>query len=56
MYIKILCLRTLAKPIRINGFNKQWLCKGNWPFSCDRGGARGGKGESFKFPKVAKNS
>lgn len=43
MYIKILCLRTLAKPIRMNEFNKQWMCKENWPFSCDRNGGRGRK-------------
>lgn len=38
MYVKILCLRTLAKPIRMNALNKQWMCKRNWPFSCNRGG------------------
>lgn len=56
MYIKILCLRTLAKPIGMNEFNKQWMCKENWPFSSDRGGGRGRKGDSSTFPTLVKNS
>lgn len=56
MYVKILCLRTLAKPIRVNAFNKQWMCKGNWPFSSDRGGGEEEKERVLPFPTVPKNS
>lgn len=57
MYIKILCLRTLAKPSSMNEFNKQWMCKGSWPFSYKKEWVgRGRKGGSFTFPLVAKYS
>lgn len=57
MCIKILCLRTLAKPSSMNEFNKQWMCKGSWPFSYKKEWVgRGRKGGSFTFPLVAKYS
>lgn len=37
MYMKILCLRTLAKPSSMNEFNKQWTCKGNGPSAKENG-------------------
>lgn len=51
--MKILCLRTVAKPSSRNDFNKQWTCKGNGP-SAREWVERGRKGGWFVFQIIVK--